>query len=146
MSEPQPYRFNISLRLSHPKADLSVCSEEFGLAPIRQWIKGHARASPRGESLIGTWRDSYWTANIESSSHEDLETALAETIDLLSAHAEFLASHLASNGSASLFIGLFLKQFNSGFTLEPTLQSKFASLGVSLEFDIYGSIDTPDAP
>lgn len=144
MEEPRPYRFKISLRLRHPQSELSVCSTEFGLEPYRQWSVGQKRTSPRGKPLEGVWGDSYWTTPLGVFPDENVEDALARVGEWLEGHTSFLAKHLASGGSASLFIGFFLEGFNSGFALELPLLAKYVSLGVSLDFDIYGSDDLPD--
>ena len=146
MEESPAYRFKVSLRLRHPESDLSSCSTEFALEPFRQWTIGHGRTSPRGVSLDGKWDHSYWTAPLEISPGEDLETSLARTAHWLAGRAPFLAAHQASGGSVGLFVGLFLEGFNSGFTLEPSLLAQYASLGVALEFDVYGPDDSPGAP
>lgn len=146
MDEPRPYRFKISLRFCHPQADLSACSVEFGLEPFRQWAMGQERTSPRGKPLDGVWGDSYWTAPLQPAPDEDLEAALVRISDSLSRHSQFLTRHAASGGSAALFVGFFLERFNSGFSLEPSVLSKYASLGVALEFDLYGPDDAPGSP
>lgn len=71
--EPRPHRFKISLRFRHPLAELSVCSSEFGLQPVRQWTVGQERTSPRGKPLEGCWDNSYWTAPLEIKFEEDLK-------------------------------------------------------------------------
>ena len=139
MQSPPSYRFKISLRLRHPTADLSACTNEFGLAPFRQWTVGEARTSPRGKPLDGLWEDSYWTTPLDVQADEDLERALDRTAQWLAPHAPFLALHRASGGTTSLFIGLFLEGFNAGFALPPSLLAGYAALDVALELDLYDS-------
>ena len=142
MEESQEYRFKISLRFRHPENELSHCSTEFGLEPSRQWTFGKERTSPRGNPLEGLWDASYWTTPLDIRPDEDLETALVRIGQWLKDHASFLASHRNSGGSAALFIGFFLEGFNTGFLLAPSLLEQYASLGVALEFDLYG----PEVP
>ena len=111
MEESRPYRFKISLRLRHPRSELSVCSSEFGLEPFRQWTVGQERISPRGTQLGGVWGESYWTAPLEIFPGEDVEDALARVSQWLDGHAPFLARHLASGGSTSLFSDLSLREW-----------------------------------
>jgi hypothetical protein len=146
MEETRPYRFKISLRFRHPRRELSGCSSEFGLMPTRQWSAGQGRTSPRGEPLKGLWDESYWTTSLEIEPDEAIEIALARIAQWLSHHAPFLSTHSISGGSTGLFIGFFLEGFNSGFSLEPSLLAQYTSLGVALEFDLYGPCDVPDAP
>ena len=146
MEESPPYRFKVSLRLRHPGSDLSSCSTEFALEPFRQWIVGQDRTSPRGTPLEGQWDHSYWSASLAASPSEDLEASLARIGQWLASHTDFLAAHKASGGSAELFVGFFLEGFNSGFALEPAILAKYASLGVALDFDVYGPNDSPGAP
>jgi hypothetical protein len=144
--ESQPYRFKISLRLVHPSADLSSCSGEFGLEPSRLWIVGEPRTTPRGNPLEGQRHESYWSSPLDVSTYSHLEGALAEVARQLKNHSSFLAKHAESGGTASLFIGFFLESFNTGFLLAPELLAKYSSLGVALDFDMYGSDDEPGAP
>lgn len=142
----QPYRFKISLRLTHPSEDLSECSAEFGLEPSRQWKVEDPRTTPHGNPLDGVRRESYWTSPLDTAAHNDLEGALAQVAQRLCEHAPFLSGHARSGGSAEIFIGFFLESFNTGFSLEPSLLAKYASLGVALDFDMYGTDDEPGAP
>jgi len=146
MEETLPYRFEISLRFRHPKMELSGCSSEFGLMPMRQWTVGQERSTPHGKPLEGLWDESYWIASLEIESDEVIETALMRIAQWLSRHASFLSAHSNSGGSAALFIGLFLEGFSCGFSLEPSLLARYTPLGVALEFDVYGPPDVPDAP
>ncbi len=144
--ESQPYRFKISLRLVHPSADLSSCSEEFGLEPSRLWRVGESRTTSRGNPLDGRRHESYWTSPLDVSAYSRLEGALAEVARRLTNHSSFFAKHAESGGTASLFIGFFLESFNTGFLLEPELLAKYSSMRVALDFDMYGSDDEPGAP
>lgn len=145
-AESQPYRFKISLRLVHPTDDLTKCSVEFGIEPSRQWKLGDPRTTPRGNPLVGFRQESYWTAPLDVSSHKDLESSLAQVATWLSEHGSFLHEHANAGGSAELFIGFFLERFNTGFLLEPSLLAKYSSLGVALDFDMYGTNNEPGAP
>jgi hypothetical protein len=145
-TESQPYRFNISLRLVHPSEDLSRCSAEFSLEPSRQWKVGDPRTTPRGNPLDGFRRESYWTAPLDTAAHRDLESALAQVAHWLCEHELFLREHASSGGSTELFIGFFLESFNTGFSLDPSLLAKYSSVGVALDFDMYGADDEPGAP
>ncbi len=144
--ESQPYRLKISLRLVHPSADLSSCSEEFGRKPSRLWRAGEPRATPRGNPLEGLRHDSYWTSPLDTSTSSRLEDALAEIARQLTDHRAFFAKHAESGGTASLFIGFFFASFNTGFLLEPELLAKYSSMGVALDFDMYGSDDEQGVP
>jgi len=64
----------------------------------------------------------------------------------LTNHGSFFAKHAEFGGTASLFIGFFLESFNTGFLLEPELLAKYSSLGLAIDFDMYGSKDEPGAP
>ena len=144
-AELQEYRFTISLRLVHPSAELSHCSAELGLEALRLWKAGEPRETPQGKPLEGFWRESYWTATLDTPEPEGLEAALARIADWLGEHASFLSNHARSGGSAELFIGFFLEGANSGFLLEPSLIEKYSALGVALAFDIFGFDDESGA-
>ena len=143
--EPHPYGFKVSLRLVHPSDDLSHCSREFGLEPSREWKAGDDRTTPRGRPLEGTRHESYWTAPLDTSASQSIEDGLSQVAEWLAEHRTFMADHTRSGGSSELFIGFFLENFNTGFALSPSLLGKFSSLGVGLDFDMYGQDDEPGA-
>lgn len=140
-----PCRHQISLRLRHPTARLDNCTERFGLDPLRQWSVGEPRTSPRGVSLPGVWQDSYWTAPLELIKGEPLDKSLERIAFWLEEHCGCLDQHRQSGGTVELFVGFFLEGFNAGFSLAPELLSKFARIGVGLDFDVYGADDDPHA-
>jgi hypothetical protein len=112
------------------------------MVPNRQWIVGEPRTSPTGRSLGGFRSQSYWTAPFEIGD-SDIEDSLHTILSRLEQHRAFFEQNKAAGGSAELFIGFFLESFNGGFSLQPALLAKCASLGLALDFDIYGQDDDP---
>ena len=143
-----PYTYRVSLRLTHPQADLrelgALVEEQAGHSG--GWRAGDPRVTPKGTVLGGVRNESYWTTRLtrdhepRNSQDEDLETFLERQLDRLAPQAESLARFNQDGGRAMLFIGLFCTA-NSGLILSPALMAKAAALGIELGLDIY----PPDA-
>ena len=71
--------------------------------------------------------------------HDDsIEAALQRVASILALHTLPLKQHISSGGTVEIFVGYFQESFNSGFLLPAELMREYASLGVSIDFDIYG--------
>jgi hypothetical protein len=148
-----PYRYRVSLSLSHPDADLRELGEVLDIRPARAVKAGDPRITPKGTLLSGAYRESSWSgdltpeADARTSDGEHLETFLEAQLDRLSRHSGRLRAFRDDGGQARFFIGLFCDA-NTGLVLSPALMAKAATLGIELGFDIYppdppGTGDTP---
>jgi hypothetical protein len=130
-----PYTFSISLRIRHPKIDLSYLGSLLGLLPDRIWKAGEARATPRGTPLEGKNKDSYWCARLtgdrEKSEICSLEDSLADWTGKLSAYHTEFRRLLAEGGKVEYFVWIFCEQ-NLGFELDHKLLRDIANLGITL--------------
>lgn len=137
-----PYRYRISLSLSHPDADLRELGEVLDIRPTRAVKAGDPRITPKGTLLPGVYRESSWNGDLTSepdarmSDDEHLETFLEAQLDRLARHSGQLRALRDDGGQARFFIGLFCDA-NTGLTLSPALMAKAAALGIELGFDIY---------
>lgn len=114
------------------------------MAPDFQHTAGEQRRSRTGEPRPGYFQESYWCHALEIPDDQDLEQFLVGTIARLKGHEAFLSRLIASGGRAELFIGFFLEHFNAGFSLTPELMQECATLGLQLDFDLYGSGNEPE--
>ena len=144
--EDVTYRFRLSLRLRHPRENLALLSSVLGLEPSRIWTVGDPRATPKGQPLDGKWDSSYSTMPIDVEHDDSIQAALQRVASILALHTLPLKQHISSGGTVEIFVGYFQESFNSGFLLPAGLMREYASLGVSIDFDIYGQSDVPDKP
>jgi Domain of unknown function (DUF4279) len=133
-----PYRYKISLRIRHPSIDPIEITCALRLSPSRAWRAGEPRTTPKGNSLEGNFLDSYWTTEVVegASPGKALATALAEVLDHLTPHKDFIRRIWSQGGRVELFIGWFLGQ-QAGDVLESALLARMADLNVDLAFDVY---------
>jgi hypothetical protein len=135
----QTYDYSVSFRIRHPSLEPYEITREFLMEPGRMWKAGDARATPKGQPLTGTYKETYWYTNFCSNvtnTDESLPAALARFIDTLRAHKQFLLKLRHEGGSAEFFVGIFgMEQF--GFEFEPVLLADLASMGMTLSLDIY---------
>src|SRR5437868_441623 len=73
-------KFDLSLRLRHPDADLNPIARKLGLAPSTCWTKGDARVAPDGAPLGGVRDSSYCSVQLDVTAGTDLEAALVKSL------------------------------------------------------------------
>jgi hypothetical protein len=131
------FTFELSLRIEHPSADLTIVGDSLGMRPIRIWKAGEKRTTPDGKPLAGTYKDSYCTIRFEPIVTNSLPDQIRETVNIIRTHRDLFEQLAASGGAFNLFIGWF-SEGNSGEHLDWKLLKDLADLRVSLDLDIYG--------
>jgi hypothetical protein len=132
------YRYKVSLALTHPSLSAERISESLHLVPAHSGSVGADRLGPKGQSLPGLNKQTFWRHVFSTPSDDELEDFLALIVGRLEAQLSFFEDLTGSGGHARLFIGLFLERENIGLELSPDLQHRCSQLGISLGFDIYG--------
>tara|TARA_R110002020_G_scaffold21373_80_gene72633 strand:+ start:12301 stop:12765 length:465 start_codon:yes stop_codon:yes gene_type:complete len=132
------YRYNVSLRLTHPTADPDTFSAALGLEPRFTDIAGQPRVR-KGKQLDYVAKETYWTHQFDAShSPIDVEAFLLVTARRLASHKDLFSDIRSAGGRIEFFVGFFPEEFNCGFELTPELQQLCADLGIALAFDVYG--------
>lgn len=132
-----PYRYKISLRVTHPSLSHQEISTVLGREPRIGWTVGDSRVTPHGHALEGVRKESYWSVSLmEGHSEALIEQALAQCVEPLERHRTFLSRLKEDGGRAELFIGLFGER-NFGLELPPDLLGNCSRLGLALSLDIY---------
>lgn len=137
MKEPR-YRYKVSLAITHPTISAARIGEVLRMEPDHSGSFGGARLTPKGSSLAGTYKESFWRRSLVVPDNDELEQFLASTVEQLEQYSQFFTDLKADGGTARLFVGLFLEQENIGIEISPELQGRCSRLGLSLGFDIYG--------
>lgn len=137
----EPYRYCISLRISHPSIDPEEISSFLGLDPILKWKVGDKRVSPTGRTLSGLRSESFWVYEPHgdskiSSNTQYIEDYLIILTTQLSQHKAFLTYIAESGGSIEYFIGIF-SEYSIGSTFSAKLLKQISDLNIDLSFDIY---------
>lgn len=138
-----PYSYRVSLRATHPSADLAPLFEQLGLTARRSWRAGQAKPLDGGQ---GVYRDSYGYAELTPDgqprewSREQIEDFLRAVHQRLSIHRDCLHAFAAQGGRCGLFVGLFGEQA-FGFELQPELSAGLAELKLTLGFDFHPGDD-----
>ena len=124
----------ISLRLSHPVADVTELCKKLGLTPDRAWLAGQSRQTPKGVPLKGVYAESYCTCSLPIDRATYLEEGLQLAVAVLKPHVVALVKFSKTGGRVSFFISLEKGAFR-GAELSPTLLTELADLHVSLAID-----------
>lgn len=137
----QNYSFSLSLQIWHPNIDPSFITKRLGMTPRRSWMFGTQRQTPKGQLLDGVYAESYWWAEPfergESLSTDIiLEDALAEVMEELTSHAQFLLMLREQNARLHLKASSYGKR-NYALELSPQFMQRCAGLGLSFVHDVY---------
>ncbi len=137
------YEFTISLRIRHPDIAPSDITSALGIEPQHMWKAGDCRVGSTGESLEGTYRESYWMGRLMnepqlSSELMTVEAVLLQTLTQLGRSQEFLSRLSESGGVAELHISMFARK-NFRLELSPRALASLGrlGLGVSLEINLH---------
>jgi hypothetical protein len=142
LENSQPYRYRVSLALTHPALSAAELGTILPVQPDHRGTVGEPRRTPKGGPLPGTYKESFWHHSFGTAGHANIEEFIVGLVEEL---APSLPRLLSGGGKARLFIGLFLQQENIGLELSPELMSRCGALGISLGFDIYGPDPTEGA-
>jgi hypothetical protein len=137
----QRYSYTIAVRIWHPSIKPEEITRALGMKPNHSHESGQPRKTPKGTSLEGVYRESYWNADPydrgEYSSTDDLaEDALSEVVQLLEPHRIFIHKLRSEGGRILVQVSSFSGR-NYALELPPELLGKFSALGVGLAHDIY---------
>jgi len=138
----QPYRYCVSLRITHPSIDPNEITLALGRKPVGQWRAGELRISPKGTILGGIRKESFWRCHPHeehrlSSQAQYLEDYLKLLTDELEQFEDFLSSITSTGGRIEYFVGLFSEN-NIGNVFSSSLLKKIGTLNIDLSLDIYG--------
>ncbi len=108
----QRYSYTIDLRIWHPSIKPEEITRALGIQPNHFSEAGQQRKTPKGTLLEGVYRESYWNADPfdrgEYSSTDDLaEDALAEVLQVLEPHKEFIQKLRSEGGRILLQVSSF---------------------------------------
>jgi hypothetical protein len=146
------YEFTAVLAIRHPNVDPGVLTKELGLGPQYSWRAGDPRTEEGG---LGSYRESYWAANLYPRSAPPLEAlgmslfgvpvmpvegALMLGILLLKRRHDFW-KRLQSEGATGEILVAFSNREGVSFKLRSDLLSMVADLGLSVSLDVQPSIE-----
>lgn len=129
-------KFNLSLRLRHPDADLNPVARGLGLAPSTCWTKGDARVAPDGAPLGGVRDSSYCSVQLDVTAATDLEPALVKSLQTIASVQPELELLVNSGGMASIAIGWFADG-DAGVRLADTVIAEMARLRLTVDLYLY---------
>ncbi len=141
------YEFTVSLRIRHPDIEPAQITQALGIEPQHTWKAGDTRRGPTGESLEGTYRESYWMARLMdepqlSSELVSVEGVLLQTLTQLGRSQDFLSRLSEGGGVAELYISMFARKH---FRLELSSQSLalLGRLGLGIAIEVHSHLSRP---
>lgn len=132
--------YRASFRLSHPCLDPRTVTAALSLQPDIAVKVGDRRRTPKGRSLDGCHKKSYWSCRIVEGGHGGGAIGFMQVLDdfvtSMASAERFLAEVRAGGGECDLFVGWFLNVF-AALEIEHGLLAKLANLGIDFTVDIY---------
>jgi hypothetical protein len=127
--------FRVAIRITHPQILPNLITQKLGRTPDIGHAVGTQRMTPKGTILPGVYLESHWLLHGPAS--EYLTPLVEWANETIEGSAPFIDELISTGGRLEYFIGCFVSR-QLGASLEPSLISKCATLGVTLVFDIYG--------
>ncbi len=135
-------QYKLSLRMTHPSADLFDFSRMLDSSDVFMWKRGDLRLSPRGRVIgPGERREFFCSITIDHNPGVELPELIVTTLRRLEPHKETLDELTTSGGSMDFFVGWFAEDDQSGETFDWTVLRGLADYRISLVFDVYGALD-----
>ena len=136
-----PYRYSVSLRISHPTINPDTITMKLGIQPFREWMAGEPRLTPKGQKLKGINRETYWVAELHReksllSRKVELEDFLAEQLTRFKKMERYFRHIRRTGGRVEFFVGLFCEK-NMGAEFPSWLLATMGKLSIELSLDIY---------
>jgi len=135
------YEFTITLCIRHPGIDPARITAVLGIEPQATWKEGDSRVGSQGETLEGTYRESYWTGGLMaapqlSSEYSSIEAELLKVLGRLRQCYEFLLELRSGGAVSELHVSLFARQeFRLDFSAS-TLEL-LGRLGLSVALEVH---------
>jgi hypothetical protein len=140
----QGYEYRVSLRIRHPSIDPAELTTQLGLAPLHSWRAGDERPAQAAEPAAGSYRETYWLANLPRVVSDlipelPLEGALMFALAMIQRSAPFWDEMLANGGTARFIVEVY---GGEDFTLDlsRTTLAKMSRLGVAISVDIHAEL------
>jgi hypothetical protein len=130
-------KLNFSLRLRHDTDDLSVLTQQLGLASEIGWNKGDQRLSLKGLPREGQRESSYRSFPLGVVTDVDVEEALPEYLQRLIPFSSALQSFVDSGGMASITIGWFGDSEVGGGRISADAVADMAKMHLTLDLYLY---------
>lgn len=137
-----PQGFSVSVRVRHPNADPAELTRHIGLEPQHCWRAGDRRPSSNDGSSAGTYRETYWLAQLppplpEMSDFEalPLESTLALAMRRFDRCPSFWRRFIAEGGSAEFLVEVYGRNGGS-LELSHATVAKMARLGMAISVSI----------
>jgi hypothetical protein len=125
---------HVTLAFHGDDLDPEEISRLLGCSPTRSHSKGELRTGLSASA--GPWASGTWLLSVEGKAPQTTSELLTDLLRNVP-DDETLWLELSRRWRVSIWLGLFLEQWNRGFELEAPLIERVARMHASLSFDIY---------
>lgn len=135
------FKYEACLRITHPEIDPETVTKRLNINPTISHKAGDSRRTPKGNSLPGFNKETFWMHVIDAEISDQSKSLLSLLVDMnqrISFAQDYLREIEETGGSIEYFIGWF-SGVNSGDVFNWQFLEKCAALRISLAFDVYGT-------
>src|SRR5438094_6352317 len=106
----KPFKYDVSLRITHPSLDADEICDQLGLQAYRKWTVGEQRKTPTGDSLEGNDKLTYCCFHLEGPKRDELCDFLSDWNKKLHPQKAFFERIRSTGGSLEYFIGMYFEE------------------------------------
>lgn len=125
-------RIKVSLRFSGDDLDPDRISNLLGCQPTKSYRKGDVLSSKRSSRIAHT---GFWSLSAVEEDTSTLEMKVRGLLDRIS--ADSAAWNSLSRFQGNIFCGVFIEDWNRGFSLSSELMQDLVERKLTIDFDIY---------
>lgn len=127
---------SVLVRFFHPSKKLEFLTDELKLHCFRSWMAGEPRTTPKGNSLPGVNKNSYWAATLEFHDKVTLKAQLNIALDRMSEARETVTDIVSSGGKTGIYL-MFPGSSNIGISIDRYTLGRFVELGLELDIEVF---------
>ena len=128
--------YTMSFRVWHPTESSKSVMDAIGLIARFSQSVGEPRANPNGQSLEGTYKETYCSFMLAKKKSGYFLEGVNEAIPLLSEKRDYLKKIRDGGGRMDLFIGVFIDA-SLGFVLTTAEMYSLSELGIDLSVEFH---------
>jgi hypothetical protein len=128
--------YGVCLRIFHPCINPEYITTCLGLIPVRFWISGKQRSTPKGTLLEGLNKETYWCHTFDPPDNIGLNDSLVIVFAKLSPHKYLFELIYSDGGHAEIYLPIRSGE-NAGDTIKFSTLESFANLKINFSLELF---------
>lgn len=132
----RPFRYRVSLRVTHPSWSHYKLADHVGLSPKYAWSVGDAHPFRSPDTPPKIRRHSYCSFEIGHGDDGELTSLLEQTLNEFANRDTKLRAIQMSGGDVSFYV-FWCPNGDTGETFDVALLRRMSSMGIGLDINVY---------